>query len=540
LLWAEHGLSPYFAIVKNFDRVFGKELYFDACGDTWELNHEEQKVRFWSGNIVARDEDVFDAFNEYQIGVRAQDAVGKRYVTFQFRPGLPDAQNIETGNRIQSIPEDTPESIRVQVHSANVDPDEIIEILHELMAAMTIDTGYFRQEDIHERSRAYNLALYVRMQRELSEEKIVSRNGLLERLALVSSQQRGRGEYKWDNEEIIGHRNAVAMCDQSLGKLLPDQNVGKLLKSYHMKNPMKAEDPDSATAHPKLEVQYSTEYSDSEMQSIPWSSAEEYDLSDLQRELDEFLTNALDWAGVSLRANERVYVADEYWDVTETERDLELHQNPIEDVVQAERDLAVHHMTSGELTPSERRVLKEVAESGRDLHHEALAERSETSSSTVYRTAATLDGVLRKARGKIGFEDEVIREKFEQLLDRVDDVIEWVETGVEALATDDGLLAEDSALARWARLYGVEVTETYEGAEIELHGGEFDEYQVRQILRNGYDAARAAGARTAERFIEATFAWYDPNKGRRRSDGAVTVSADGTIRFLGAPDRTLR
>lgn len=540
LMWATNGLSPYFAIVANFDRVLGKELYFDACGDTWELNHDEQKVKYWEGEIAARDEETFSAYNEYQIGVRARDSVGKRYVSFQFRPGLPDACHVETGDRIQSLPEDTPESIRVQVHSANVDPDEIIEVLHGLMDAMTIDLRHFRREDIHERSRAYNLALYIRLQRELSEEKIVSRNGLLDRLARVSSQQRGRGEYKWNNEEIIGHRNAVALCDHSLEKLLPDQRVGKLLKSYHMKNPMNAADPDLATTHPKLEVQYSTEYSDAEMQSVPWSSAEEYDLSDLQRELDEFLMNALDWAGVTLRADERVYVADEYWDVTETERDLALHQSPIEDVVERERDLAVHHMTSGDLTRSERQVLEVVADSGSDLHHSEIAARSETSSSTVYRTATKLDSVLRKAQGKIGFEDDVIREKFDQLLDRVDDVIEWVENGVESLVAEDGLLAEDSALARWARCYGVEVTESCDGDEIELHGGEFDDYQVRKILRNGYDAARAVGVRTAERFIAATFAWHDPERGHRRSDGAVTVSVDGTIRFLGAPDRTLR
>lgn len=223
LMWAANGLSPYFAVVKNFDRVLGKELYFDACGDTWELNHDEEKIKYWEGKIAARDEDTFDAFNEYQIGVRARDEVGKRYVTFQFRPGLPDARNIETGNRIQ-IPKDTPESVRVQVHSANVDPDEILEILQELMDAMTIDSRHFRREDIHERSRAYNIALYIRMQRELSEEKIVSRNGLLERLAMVSSQQRGRGEYKWDNGLTRSSKcstrpsTATARCRASPGR----------------------------------------------------------------------------------------------------------------------------------------------------------------------------------------------------------------------------------------------------------------------------------------------------------------------------------
>lgn len=43
----------------------------------------------------------------------------------------------------------------------------------------------------------------------------------------------------------------------------------------------------------------------------------------------------------------------------------------------------------------------------------------------------------------------MICEKFDQLLDHIDDVIEWVENGVESLAADDGLLADNSALARW-------------------------------------------------------------------------------------------
>lgn len=268
LMWAANGLSPYFAIVANFDRVLGKSLYFEINGETWELNHEEKKIKYWQGKLAAREQDAFRAFNEYQIGVRARDSVGRRYVTFQFRPGLPNATHVDTGKPIGGILEDCPESIRVQVHSANVDPEEILDVLHGLMDAMTIDPDHFREEDLHQRSRCYNLALYVRMTREENEEKIVSRNGLLEQLALVSSQQRGRGEYKWDNEEIIGHRTAVAIDTRSLEKLLPDQHVGKLLKSYHMKTPT-ATETDSATTSPKLDVQYSTEYSDPERQSVP-------------------------------------------------------------------------------------------------------------------------------------------------------------------------------------------------------------------------------------------------------------------------------
>jgi hypothetical protein len=53
LMWAANGLSPYFAIVANFDRVLGTSLYVDLDGETWELNHEEKKIKYWQGKIAA-------------------------------------------------------------------------------------------------------------------------------------------------------------------------------------------------------------------------------------------------------------------------------------------------------------------------------------------------------------------------------------------------------------------------------------------------------------------------------------------------------
>lgn len=113
-----------------------------------------------------------------------------------------------------------------------------------------------------------------------------------------------------------------------------------------------------------------------------------------------------------------------------------------------------------------------------------------------------------------------------QLLSRIDDIVEWAETGVEALARDEGLLTSDSALARWARTYAVDVTPSYDrGTEfdrIEIQGGEFDRYQVIKILRRGYEAARAAGPQAAARFIDANFVWYEPDNGRVEEVSAFT------------------
>ncbi len=129
------------------------------------------------------------------------------------------------------------------------------------MSQIDVDSNYFREDCLHEWSRVYGLELYVRVLRSIVEDRVVDTNGVMDRLAQFSSVRRGRGEYKWDNEEIVGHRHAVAMNETSLEKLYGEHEVGKLLKSYLPKNPEK-QASGSSTYHPKIEVQFNTSYSD--------------------------------------------------------------------------------------------------------------------------------------------------------------------------------------------------------------------------------------------------------------------------------------
>ena len=251
------GLNRYFGFVSQFDRSF--ELAktfetFEAAAETWRLNHNPDddgpSINYWKGKIRA-DGQNFEAFYEYNIPLVADDETREKKVNFQFRPALPNVKHVDTGNRIKSMPEDLPEGIRVQVQSANVNPDDYIPILKGLFRKLGVHTKYL--DYVHPYSRLTGLALYVRIDREISEDQIVDRNGLLERLARFSAVRRGRGEWKWDNEEIVGHRTAVALNPTALEKFYADHEVGKLLKSYHMKSP--SDDPDQVTYHPKLEVQ---------------------------------------------------------------------------------------------------------------------------------------------------------------------------------------------------------------------------------------------------------------------------------------------
>jgi hypothetical protein len=384
-----------------------------------------------------------------------------------------------------------------------------------------------------------NLALYVRIQRSVSEEKVVPRGGLLDRLADFAAYREGRGEYKWDNEEIVGHRNAVTLNETGLEKLYDGHTVGKLLKSYHMANPEKQHSGEP-TYHPKVEVQFASGYSGDS--TVPWD-ADHMDVSDgmpsigideLRAELDEYLLSALHWAGLSTRATPEHYVEDEYWTLQEDDREVTIHEDPTEAVREVEQDLAVHHVAREDVTAGERAVLKALTDGGREMHHEELADASGTSSSTVYRAAEKFANVVRVANGTLSLEDEVIHEKLRELFAGLEERAEWVKRGIQDLVERDGLVSEDSALARWTRRYAVAITEDRDGMTVELTG-RYSKHEIQRTLRAGYEAARATGANTATQFTEATFAWTTDDGDRRSNCSPFTVWSGSQLRVLGAP-----
>ncbi|MCU4926908.1 hypothetical protein OB905_13115 [Halobacteria archaeon AArc-dxtr1] len=537
---SQDGMAPYFAIVSQFDHCQmgddGEDDVgtFDSAGDTWKLNHDEEKVKYWPGKIETRPGDAGDAYYEYQVNVVADDAVGRKRINFQFRPSLPEAVNVETGERIQSMPADLPEGVRVQVESANVTPAEIFEVLQDLMRQIDIDAAYFDPDNLHDHSRVTGLELYVRCIREIVEKQVVETGALMDRLSQFSSVRRGRGEYKWDNEEIIGHRHAVAMNETSLGKLYRSNGheVGKLLKSYLMKNPEKQGGP---TAEPKIEVQWNKEYSDYlGGNAIPWSDPEGYDFEDLRDELDEYLMFALNAAELPLRADPTVYVPDEYWDVTESERDIPVHADPTEELREAEEDLTRAQLARDDTTSTDRAVIRALADGGQ-MHYQQIVDEADASSSSVYRAVDKFGTLIDKVgRGKYDLADDVVRSKVEDVFEALEDVTEWVEDGIEAIVDANDEIAGDSPLAQWARRHGVHLSERYDEIDAELTGS-YSEYELRRVLRAGLKAARDTGANVAARFISGDFTYQVGSE--RREDQHPFTTAGGSVLVLG---RSLR
>jgi len=540
----QDGTAPFFAIASNFDQCLktnedgefdpdGTDSVgaFDAAGDTWILNHEEDRISSWESGIATRPGDAGEVYKEYNIGVVATDEVGRKRCNFQFRIAAPDLKT-KSGDPVGSLPDDLPEGIRVQIDSANVEPAEAFEILRALMDQMDVDPDYFQNQYIHEWSRVVNFALYVRILRELSESKIVCRDGIIERLAKFSSRRRGSGEWKWNNKEIVGHRHGVALDTQSLEKLYEGHTVGKLLKPYHPKHP-REEASDDPLSHPKLEVQYSTEYSDPDHDKIAWSDPDGYDFQNLRRECDEFLMYALNAAGLSLRADGDTYVSDQYWPATERRRDLKIHADKPDELRETEEQLTTYHLASDEASSSERAVLHSLADGGRPMDRHELAENSGTSTSTVQRAYETFGPVIaRIERGVYDIADDVVRDKVTELLDGLEDLTEWVENGIDAIVNGRGEISEDSALATWARNHRARIRDNYDGLEVEL-AGDRDLVEVRRVLRAGLEAARATGSKAARDFADAQITFKID--GDRRTQKAFSRIGSG-LKILGAED----
>lgn|GEM_PF-1684203 len=556
VMFHEHGMSPYWAIVSQFDRCMADDPEdpddgvgaFDAVGETWTLNHEEEKVRYWEGQIAAEGQD-FEAFNEYQINVVATGEEGfqRKRVNFRFRPAFPEMQHAETGDELQGVPSGLPEGIRVEIDSANLAFGEILVVLRSLAEALDINPEYFQYDALHGFSRVYNAALYVRVRRAVAEDQLIPIDtGVLDRMADFGKRQDGRGEYKWDHEEIRGHRMAVGLDAGTREKFGVDASVGTLSKLYYPKHVRGEDKKDDPLYHPKLEIQFSSEYSD--VGAIPLDSdlptptadgfdeldddqegvlPPAYDLDSLIGELDDWLVNVLYWGGVPIRADPHTYVADAYWTPTESERDVQLLEDPMPTMREREERLAEYHVLQADATPDQKEVLA-VATDGGPESIDDIAAKAGVSERTVRRAAEAFGSILEIDQGVVSAADGVMREKINQLLATIEDAASWASESIGKLLEDrDHQIGADSAFAKWMRTYGVNMTRRGSDVEISINVGHYDLVEIRKLLREGLRAARDTGHNIHDLLLGAAVEYYNADGDRVRDEAAFAIQGNG-------------
>jgi hypothetical protein len=115
LLFDEHGLSPYWGLVSVFDPNLEGET-FVAGGEEYCID----TANFWTGKLADPSGDIDGGLYEYKLGVWSTDDHGEQGADLTFRPGFPNATHVDSGEEIEGIPSDCPDSVRVQVEATNL------------------------------------------------------------------------------------------------------------------------------------------------------------------------------------------------------------------------------------------------------------------------------------------------------------------------------------------------------------------------------------------------------------------------------------
>ncbi|MFC6974320.1 hypothetical protein ACFQL1_06085 [Halomicroarcula sp. GCM10025709] len=514
LLFDDAGLSPYHAVVGQYEPDLDeREETFGFDGREWGITNSVH----WEGKIESDDAYFgFDgALNEYKLSVYADDDEhDERGADFTFRPGFPEAKHVETGDMIQGMPTQCPESIRVQVEATNLEQREILGLLQSLAEHLGINAEYFATP--HEWSSIYGLEVYGRIRRAVATGKVAGKGGVLEHIAQFSNG-RGRGAYKWDHEEIVGHYEAVSLSPANWARLIDGQGLAKRLKCYQPEW-VRSDGEDDPLYHHKIECQYWKGYYPDGDDSLRWDG---YDSA--VQELGETIVNALNWAGVEFSPTTETWVADPYFDVEQGERSYEVHSNPMPDLEEQEQASARDQLMRPETTAAEWDMLEAMTDGG-SRRYDELADDAGRSTSTVYRAVEQFDDILAVDGGEIRFRDGIVRDQIEQ-------VAEWFgstkDAAVESLRNvadratplSRGEEGEPSALERWVNRHGIAVRDATDGIEMEL-SRPVSLQEMLKIVRAGPDAAEASPMLT-RRFEDAQITWKEPDSTRHKGERVV-------------------
>lgn len=499
LLFDEHELAPYWGLVSVFEPEISDNLEpIDALGETFEL----ETSRFWKGKIQNPQSEEGGLY-EYKLALWSADDPGAKGADFTFRPGYPNAVHSETGETIGGLPDDCPESIRVQIEASNLDPDEVIELLQALADAIDLNPQYF--ETPADWSSIYKLETYLRVERAVATDSLTGAGALLEQLAAFGNGD-GKGVHKWDHQDITGYYEHVALDPGTWSDMIPEQRLAKYLKCYQPEHVRDDQDSDDPLVHHKLESRYWSDYG---QESLSWS-----DVDDHVSELRQTVLSALDWVGVSLDPDAPHFVADEYFDGAALQNEIEIVPNPLEELREQTVGDARDQLVDPGATESQFRVLDAVADGGSEIDYQSVADEAGVSESTVYRAAEQFDDILKLSNGSIEWVDDHVRDVVGSVLDRFEATKQNVERAIERVAEQCNPLSprsdgEPSALERWINRHGIRVENYYRELRLELDEP-VSRRELEEILRAGLEAAEASPTLT-KYFENGYIDWVDRN-----------------------------
>ncbi|GAB7011759.1 hypothetical protein JCM18549_27640 [Halolamina salina] len=493
--FTENGLSPYHALCQLVLAGDGKiETQTEIGGRTWVI-----KIYYSESGIAARPEDPIDGrLWELNLHADGPDEAGADYNISPRFDGMEKASDGEEAN----IPWCGGDGVDVHVQGSNLGLEEYQYLLAQSVQALADAVGsdfsrsYFR--NIRDDSSIVTCELYVRLMREYSRKLTRSDGAFYRLMHLMNTRDNTTWAYSGNNEDGVAKRHAFEVGPSASHEMIPGNRLGKRLKCYHPKHIREEESSDDALSSPKFGVAFHKSLNDHD--SVRWG-----DRDDLLRELEETVHNVLEWSGIPIQPDETVFVEDDHFGISESERDIAIISDPTPEL-EAEQELLVAR-TLNDLMPSSQSVLERLATDGGQPVQQ-VADETGYSISQIYRALAQLgDDVIENDNGLIQLQSEKLRQEIASVVDRLEEHVVNAGNRVAKLARLETRSAADSAFSKWMDKYGARfVRDDGDGDD----GGvlrfdmvlsemkSLDAPYVDDILREGREAWTSAGRDVSE------------------------------------------
>lgn len=506
LIFAEHGLSPYWIIGKiltnSFDGDSG-EIETKIDGELWTYSLTYQK-----GGFAPRSEDDVggDRLYEFRLGAYGN---GERKANFLIQPRFVDMQHYETGDEISTpfdhIHED--EGVNVRFSSSNLEPDELRRLLSLLVqdvsreADVHINPEYFGGS-VNEMSNITTYERYVRVNRNWSQ-KIVGRAGIMQRLMHLCATEKGsKFEYRVDNEDIVGYNHRVILPKRDAQRLISGHRFGKQIKHYHPKHVRENNEGDPLY-HPKVGVLLKKSLTG---HSFNWSERDE-----LKQEIDETLINVLDWSEVPVRPDQTTFVPDKHFSVNEAEKSVQRQSDPTPEMETNQEALLVTVLR--DLCDSDVEMLESLVSDGGERHPRALADQTGRGISTVYRALERLQGIVRNDGASVSFASKKLEQEIAGIVQSTEHQIKNAADRAAKILNLETRQAASSAWQKWCEKYAARISETSDDGRptvrIDTVLSELKSSSlpcVDEVLQEALDAWRSEGRDPLD-LLEARVKW---------------------------------
>ena len=507
LLFTEYDLKPYFAARNSIQE-------HDGGGSdlaTFEHNERTYTITFsyQSSGIAPREDDEINEVHEYRIRVHEVDAP-ERKASFLIQPRWASMETKEG----KPIPTPDVLAVNVKTQGANIEPDAYPTLLRKAARRLDINAQYF--EEVHDYSTIYDAARYVRI-REQKSRKIHSRNGVLKRTGELVAETDYR-KLVQDDRKKSGYYHTVTFSSDGAQRLLRHR-YAKEIKHYHTKHP-DSFDEDSPLRHPKLETSF--QKSKNKSGAVPWHERDR-----LKRELEEQILNLLGWTGLPLRDDGYTYISDGYHDVDESERDLQLIDDPTPEIRDEQDALVVQKLR--DMNESDVEVIDEIVTDGGAKPAE-IADETEYHISTIYRALKRLEELVERGEDGVRVASRHLAQRLHDAVQDAEEVLkQTVDKAARALdMSEKELDRRGSALVRWMQEYGGEIEDPENEVPMveirNLTGTDIKE-AVRELLR-----AWEKVGKSKRRLKLGTVAYDHPRLDRKAvSDIGGVANRRGTI-----------